>query len=110
MVRPVQGLQDGRPRLLRIEASLIAARSGEQIDDYLRDVDEPKRSALQALRLTILEAISDAEQGLSYGMPAFRVRGSMVAGIRRRSRTTSATCRIAARSLGSLPTSSRATR
>ena len=54
--------------------------SAEQIDDYLRDVDEPKRSTLRALRLTILEVIPDAEQGISYGMPAFRVQGNTVAG------------------------------
>jgi uncharacterized protein YdhG (YjbR/CyaY superfamily) len=54
--------------------------SAEQIDDYLRDVDEPKLSTLRALRLTILEVIPDAEQGISYGMPAFRLRGKTVAG------------------------------
>jgi uncharacterized protein YdhG (YjbR/CyaY superfamily) len=54
--------------------------SAEEIDDYLRDVDEPKRSTLQALRLTILEVIPGAEQGISYGMPAFRMQGKTVAG------------------------------
>jgi uncharacterized protein YdhG (YjbR/CyaY superfamily) len=54
--------------------------SAEQIDEYLRDVDEPKRSTLQALRLMILEVIPAAEQGISYGMPAFRVQGKTVAG------------------------------
>ena len=54
--------------------------SAEEIDDYLRGVDEPKRSTLQALRRTILDVIPDAEQGISYGMPAFRVQGKTVAG------------------------------
>jgi uncharacterized protein YdhG (YjbR/CyaY superfamily) len=58
----------------------MAAMSAEQIDDYLRDVDEPKRSTLQVLRRTILEVIPDAEQGISYGMPAFRMQGKTVAG------------------------------
>ena len=58
----------------------MAAMSAEQIDDYLRDVDEPKRSTLQVLRRMILEVIPDAEQGMSYGMPAFRVQGKTVAG------------------------------
>jgi uncharacterized protein YdhG (YjbR/CyaY superfamily) len=54
--------------------------SAEEIDDYLRGVEEPKRSTLQALRRTILEVIPDAEQAISYGMPAFRVHGKTVAG------------------------------
>ena len=58
----------------------MAAMSAEQIDDYLRDVDEPKRSTLQVLRRMILEVIPDAEQGMSYGMPAFRLQGKTVAG------------------------------
>ncbi len=58
----------------------MAAMSAEQIDDYLRDVDEPKRSTLQVLRRTILDVIPDAEQGISYGMPAFRMQGKTVAG------------------------------
>ena len=35
---------------------------------------------LQALRRTILEIVPEAEQGLSYRVPAFRVRGKVVAG------------------------------
>jgi uncharacterized protein YdhG (YjbR/CyaY superfamily) len=58
----------------------MAAVSTEQIDDYLRSVEEPKRSTLQALRRTILEVIPDAEQGISYGVPAFRMQGKTVAG------------------------------
>ena len=54
--------------------------SAEEIDDYLRGVEEPKRSTLQALRRTILEVIPDTEQAISYGMPAFRVHGKTVAG------------------------------
>ncbi len=54
--------------------------SAEQVDKYLRDVEEPQRSALQALRRTILEILPEAEQVISYGVPAFRVRGETVAG------------------------------
>jgi uncharacterized protein YdhG (YjbR/CyaY superfamily) len=52
----------------------------EEIDEYLAGLDEPKRSTLQDLRRTILAIIPDAEQGISYGMPAFKVRGKAVAG------------------------------
>ena len=54
--------------------------STKEIDEYLRAVEEPKRSTLQALRHTILEIVPDAEQVISYRVPAFRVRGKTVAG------------------------------
>jgi uncharacterized protein YdhG (YjbR/CyaY superfamily) len=58
----------------------MSSVSAEEVDDYLRGVQEPNRSTLQALRGTILEIIPDADQGISYGMPAFRVNGKTVAG------------------------------
>jgi uncharacterized protein YdhG (YjbR/CyaY superfamily) len=54
--------------------------SAEEIDAYLAGVDEPERSTLEALRRSILTVVPDAEQGISYGMPAFRVDGAVVAG------------------------------
>ncbi len=54
--------------------------SAAEIDEYLRAVDEPKHKTLQALRRTILEIVPDAEQGISYRVPAFRIRGKVVAG------------------------------
>src|SRR6478752_7719775 len=54
--------------------------SAEEIDGYLEAVEEPKRSTLEALRRSILEVVPDAEQCLSYGMPAFKVQGKTVAG------------------------------
>jgi uncharacterized protein YdhG (YjbR/CyaY superfamily) len=54
--------------------------SAEEVDEYLSGVDEPKRATLQALRATILEIVPDAEQVISYRVPAFRVGGKTVAG------------------------------
>lgn len=54
--------------------------SADQVDAYLAALDEPKRSTLQALRSTILEVVPDAEQVIFYRVPAFRVRGKVVAG------------------------------
>ena len=54
--------------------------SAGEIDEYLRAVEEPKRSTLQTLRRTILEIVPQAEQGISYRLPAFRVQGETVAG------------------------------
>ncbi len=54
--------------------------SSQEVDAYLRGVEEPKRSTLEALRRTILEIVPEAEQVISYRVPAFRVRGMIVAG------------------------------
>ena len=52
----------------------------EDVDEYLRRIEEPKRSTLEALRRTILEIVPDAEQVISYRVPAFRIDGETVAG------------------------------
>jgi uncharacterized protein YdhG (YjbR/CyaY superfamily) len=54
--------------------------SRREIDAYLEGLDEPKRTTLSQMRDTILSVIPDAEEGISYAMPAFRVRGKVVAG------------------------------
>ena len=54
--------------------------SARDIDEYLAALDEPKRGTLEQLRYTILEIAPEAEQCISYGMPAFTVDGKVVAG------------------------------
>jgi uncharacterized protein YdhG (YjbR/CyaY superfamily) len=54
--------------------------SSDEITAYLETLDEPKRATLQKLRQTILEVVPEAEQGISYGVPAFRWRGKVIAG------------------------------
>jgi uncharacterized protein YdhG (YjbR/CyaY superfamily) len=54
--------------------------SSAEIDEYLAELEEPERSTLEQLRRTILEVAPDAEEGISYGLPAFRVQGNVVAG------------------------------
>ena len=54
--------------------------SEADVDGYLATLDEPKRQTLEHLRATILEIVPRAEQCISYGMPAFRVDGKVVAG------------------------------
>lgn len=54
--------------------------STEEIDSYLAGVAEPRRSTLEALRRSILDVVPDAEQGISYGVPAFRIGGKVVVG------------------------------
>jgi uncharacterized protein YdhG (YjbR/CyaY superfamily) len=54
--------------------------SRDQIDDYLAKVEEPKRSTLDQLRRTILGVVPEAEECISYQVPAFRVGGQVIAG------------------------------
>jgi uncharacterized protein YdhG (YjbR/CyaY superfamily) len=54
--------------------------SAQEIDQYLATLEESKRATLAQLRQTILDVLPDAEQGISYGLPAFKVRGKTIAG------------------------------
>lgn len=54
--------------------------ASSEIDRYLAGVEEPKRSTLEGLRRTILDVAPDAEEGISYGLPAFRLHGKVIAG------------------------------
>ncbi len=50
------------------------------IDEYLSELDDGQRAALQQLRETLRSLLPDAEEGLSYGVPVLRVGGRPVAG------------------------------
>ena len=54
--------------------------SAAEIDAYLDELDEPKRSTLSQLRRDILAAVPDAEQCISYAVPGFKVAGKTIAG------------------------------
>jgi uncharacterized protein YdhG (YjbR/CyaY superfamily) len=54
--------------------------SQDEIDAYLASLDEPNQSTLRQLRDTIASIAPDAEQCISYGMPAFRLEGKVIAG------------------------------
>ncbi len=58
------------------------AKSGapKDIDEYLAGVPEPARSTLKKLRAMIRTAApAEATEAISYGMPAFKYKGSLVA-------------------------------
>jgi uncharacterized protein YdhG (YjbR/CyaY superfamily) len=59
---------------------MAADPGAAEIDGYLASVPEPQRSTLEALRRSVLEVVPDAEECLSYGAPAFKVHGTVVAG------------------------------
>ena len=54
--------------------------SQQEVDEYLANLEEPKRTTLQAVRQTIRGIIPEADEGISYGMPAYRLRGKVIAG------------------------------
>jgi uncharacterized protein YdhG (YjbR/CyaY superfamily) len=45
------------------------------IDDYLASLPAAQRATLQKLRQSIRAAAPKAEEGVSYGLPAFRLNG-----------------------------------
>lgn len=50
------------------------------IDEYLATLTKDRRTALERLRKTIRSVIPKTEECFSYGMPAFRLNGIVVAG------------------------------
>ena len=53
-----------------------------EIDDYLATVSGDKKAALIKLRKTIRSIVPKAEECISYGIPAFRLDGTVVAGFK----------------------------
>ena len=51
-----------------------------EIDGYLAKVSGDSRIALDKLRKTIRSIVPKAEECISYGMPAFRLDGAVIAG------------------------------
>lgn len=54
--------------------------SSAEIDEYLAPVPQPHRAALDALRAQLAALLPDATEGISYGIPTFKVGGKGVAG------------------------------
>lgn len=50
------------------------------VDEYLDGAPEPQRNTLNELRRVLRELLPDATEQLSYGVPAFKLRGRAVAG------------------------------
>ena len=56
------------------------AKTPKTIDDYLAAVSDDQRAALEKLRKTIKAAVPKAEECIDYGVAAFRLNGTAVAG------------------------------
>ena len=50
------------------------------VEEYLAKVPEPARSTLQTVRASLRALLPEATEGMSYGMPAFKLRKKPVAG------------------------------
>ena len=61
---------------------ILVAKRHRTIDEYLASIDPNSRAALQKVRRAIRAAAPQAEECISYGMPAFRLNGKLIAGFR----------------------------
>jgi uncharacterized protein YdhG (YjbR/CyaY superfamily) len=59
---------------------MTVERKPSTIDDYLKGVPEDRRRVLEDLRATIRSIVPDAQECISYRIPAFRLNGVVVAG------------------------------
>ena len=50
------------------------------VDEYLAAAPQPHRTTLEQVRKTLRSLLPDAEETISYGVPAFKVNGEAVAG------------------------------
>jgi uncharacterized protein YdhG (YjbR/CyaY superfamily) len=60
----------------------LVAKKPHTIDEYLAGLDAVSRAALRKVRRAIHAAAPRAEECISYGMPAFRLNGKLIAGFR----------------------------
>jgi len=69
-----------RPWLARCEGGIIpAGRSGPgSIDEYIASFSPEIQAILERIRLTIRQAAPDAQETISYKMPAFTLDGILV--------------------------------
>ena len=58
------------------------ATQPQTIDEYLASQSTENRAALEKVRRAVHAAAPGAEECISYGMPAFRLNGKLIAGFR----------------------------
>jgi len=61
---------------------VLVPKRPRTIDEYLAGLDAGSRAALRKVRRAIHAAAPKAEECISYGMPAFRLNGKLIAGFR----------------------------
>lgn len=63
-----------------VEYAILPTTMGMTVDEYLDGAPEPQRSTLVALRGILRRILPEAEETMSYNMPAFKLAGKAVAG------------------------------
>ena len=58
------------------------AKKARTIDEYLAGLSAEHRAVLQKVRQAVHAAAPRAEKCISYGMPAFRLNGKLIAGFK----------------------------
>jgi uncharacterized protein YdhG (YjbR/CyaY superfamily) len=53
-----------------------------EMDHYVDGLEPTQREALERVRAVVVDIEPDAEEGVSYGMPAYRYRGRPLLGFR----------------------------
>lgn len=62
------------------EVAMSGATDGDEVDAFLAAVPEPERATLQAVRAQVQALVPDADEGIAYGLPAFRLHGHGLVG------------------------------
>ena len=57
---------------------MAAAKKHESVDAYLADVPPKERAVLKEIRAAVKDVVPDAEEKISYGMPAFTHNGNLL--------------------------------
>jgi uncharacterized protein YdhG (YjbR/CyaY superfamily) len=58
----------------------MLTKNANPVEEYLEALDEPKQSTLRQLRQAIRDVVPEAEECMAYGLPAYRIRGKVIAG------------------------------
>jgi uncharacterized protein YdhG (YjbR/CyaY superfamily) len=61
---------------------MLVATKPKTIDEYLAGLSPEDRAVLQKVRRAVHAAAPGAEECISYGMPAFRLNGKLIAGFK----------------------------
>ncbi len=56
----------------------MAAKKYKSVEEYLQDIPKERRGIIEQLRNTIQEAIPEAEEVISYNMPAYKCNGILL--------------------------------
>ena len=71
-----------RPDDLTVARGVFVTTKPQTIDDYLAGLSAENRAALQKVRRAVHAAAPGAEECISYGTPAFRLDGRLIAGFK----------------------------